>query len=87
LGKSKLFFEEKSIKLSVTPIFRKISYLKPLPTTVAEIQKLKANPNSGIKELTTVITKDPIVSAKVLKFANSPAYGLRSEVFYHFLKV
>lgn len=77
---AKQFFEEKSIKLYVSPIFRKISYLRPLPNTITEVQKLKANPNAGIKELTAIASKDPIISAKIIKFANSPLFGFRSEV-------
>lgn len=57
-----------------------ISALPPLPESFTKIQQVANNPFSSIKEIAEVIQKDPLLQANILKFANSPLYGLKEHV-------
>jgi diguanylate cyclase (GGDEF)-like protein len=45
-----------------------------------EIIRLTRDPDSSAKDLARVLGQDPVLSARLLQVANSPAYGLASEV-------
>jgi len=57
-----------------------IKTLPPLPKSVMEVQRITNDPNSSIKDLVKVIEQDPMLSANLLKAANSPLYGFRREI-------
>lgn len=57
-----------------------ISALPPLPESFTKIQQVANDPFSSIKEIAEVIQKDPLLQANILKFANSPVYGLKEHV-------
>ncbi len=77
---ARVYYEDKSIKLTISPVFKKISTLKPLPQTMIEIDKIKDDPETTAKELTAIISKDPMVTAKCLRYANSPTFGLKGNI-------
>ncbi len=53
----------------------------PSPPFVAmEIIRLTRDPNSTAKHLANVLSQDPVIATRILKVANSPAYGLTQEV-------
>lgn len=49
--------------------------LPTLPTVLEEVSKLVEDPNSSTEKIAQVISKDQVLSAKVLKMVNSPIYG------------
>ena len=51
-----------------------------LPGVVARLQRMLADPNAGLAEIGAVVATDPPLAAKVLRTANSAAYGLREPV-------
>ena len=61
-------------------IEKKIDSLPPLPDTIIKVQQLYADPKTSVRDLTEVIENDPILSAKILKIANSPYYGFTSKI-------
>ncbi len=61
-------------------IEEKIENLPPLPESVIKIQEICNNPNSSVKDLVEVVERDPILTAKILKIANSPFYGFTSKI-------
>ncbi len=61
-------------------IDEKIENLPPLPETVLKIQDICNNPKSSARDLVAVVEKDPILTAKLLKIANSPYYGFTSKI-------
>lgn len=61
-------------------ILENIKSLPPLSTTVTEINRLYADQASSLKEFATVVEKDPMVLANLLKTANSPLYGFGKEI-------
>ena len=61
-------------------IYKKIKTLPPLDDTVIQIQRLCADENSSIGDLTKIIEKDPMLTANILRSANSPLYGFSKEI-------
>jgi HD-like signal output (HDOD) protein len=60
-------------------IFHKIlsdhKELSSLPQILTEVIQVSSNPDSSASELAAVIMKDPALTAKMLRIANSPYYG------------
>jgi len=54
--------------------------LPSMPAVVLEVLDLCQNDNLSIPEVSRSLERDPALSAKVLKIANSAWYGLRSQV-------
>jgi len=61
-------------------ILNHIKNLPPLPKSVVEVQKITSDPNSSIKDLVNVIKEDPMLTANLLKAANSPLYGFTRQI-------
>lgn len=61
-------------------IYTKIKTLPPLDDTVVNIQRICADENSSIGDLTKIIEKDPMLTANILHSANSPLYGFSKEI-------
>ena len=52
-----------------------VNNLPPLPDSVIQIQRICADPESAIKDLAAVVERDPLLTANLLRQANSPYYG------------
>ncbi len=61
-------------------IAAKTGDLPALPQVALKVMELVRNPDTTIKNLEEVISKDQALVAKVLRIANSTFYGLRGEV-------
>jgi len=61
-------------------ILKQIKNLPPLPKSVIEVQKITSNPDSSIRDLVNVIKEDPMLTANLLKAANSPLYGFTRQI-------
>ena len=61
-------------------LFTRIKSLPPLPESVAKIQAICNDPNAGIADLAKVVEQDPMLTANLLKAANSPLYGFSREI-------
>ncbi len=57
-----------------------IIQLPALPTIAVEVASLIDNPNTSVSKLTRVISADQVLTAKVLKIANSPFYGFQRKI-------
>ncbi len=57
-----------------------ILQLPALPTIAVEVASLIDNPNTSVSKLTQVISADQVLTAKVLKIANSPFYGFQRKI-------
>jgi putative nucleotidyltransferase with HDIG domain len=57
-----------------------IIQLPALPTIAVEVASLIDNPNTSVSKLTQVISADQVLTAKVLKIANSPFYGFQRKI-------
>jgi HD-like signal output (HDOD) protein len=61
-------------------ILKQIKSLPPLPKSVLEIQRITADPNSSIADLVKIVKEDPMLTANLLKAANSPLYGFTRQI-------
>jgi len=63
-----------STMVSIASLLRGIDDLPALPETVTKTKEALDDPTISMEEVETMIGSDPMVSAKVLKLANSAAY-------------
>jgi len=61
-------------------ILNQIKSLPPLPKSVLEIQRITNDPNSSIADLIKIVKEDPMLTANLLKAANSPLYGFSRQI-------
>jgi HD-like signal output (HDOD) protein len=61
-------------------ILKKIKSLPPLPKSVMQIQQITSDPNASIADLIKVVKEDPMLTANLLKAANSPLYGFSRQI-------
>jgi putative nucleotidyltransferase with HDIG domain len=54
--------------------------LLTLPQVMSEIIRLASDINSSISKMVQVIEKDPTLTTRILKIANSPLYGMNKEI-------
>ncbi|MBN1674292.1 MAG: HDOD domain-containing protein [Kiritimatiellae bacterium] len=57
-----------------------IERLPPLPSNVVELRKAAADSNVSFSRLVPLLSKDPGLSADLLRFANSARYGVTHKV-------
>ena len=58
----------------------KIKDLPPMPHTLQKVLQEMDSIASSAKRLEAIVRQDPVLAAKILKIANSPAYGLSGQV-------
>ncbi len=61
-------------------ILKKIKSLPPLDDTILKIQRICTDKNSSLNDLVKVVESDPMLTANILKSANSPLYGFSREI-------
>jgi len=59
---------------------RQIKQLPPLPESVSQIETVYHNPESTFQDMTKILERDPMLTASLLKAANSPLYGFSREI-------
>lgn len=62
-------------KLDIEYIASRVDDMKVLPAIINKIIELTDNPNSTIQDMEQAILKDPVLTAKILRLANSAYYG------------
>ena len=61
-------------------ILKKIKQLPPLPESALKIEEVYKDPNSTFNDMAKILEKDPLLTADILKAANSPLYGFSREI-------
>ena len=61
-------------------LLKQIKQLPPLPETAMGIEAVYQNPNSTFEDMVKILEKDPLLTADILKSANSPLYGFSREI-------
>ena len=61
-------------------ILKQIKQLPPLPDTALRIEAVYQDPNSTFEDMVKILEKDPLLTADILKSANSPLYGFSREI-------
>ncbi|MFT6819119.1 MAG: HD-like signal output (HDOD) protein [Myxococcota bacterium] len=54
---------------------REAGELGLMPAAVVEIERVAQDPTSSLKDLETTVALDPMLTARILKFANTAQYG------------
>lgn len=61
-------------------ILKKIKQLPPLPESAIQIEAVYQDPESTFNDMVKILEKDPLLTADILKAANSPLYGFSREI-------
>jgi len=72
---TKTYYSSRKILIDNKKIGEFIQTLKPLPNTIFKIVNVCDDENSAIIDLIKIVKTDPIITANILKSANSPLYG------------
>ena len=72
---------ETTMKLeSIARIIREMDCLPTLPETVAKVEQAVHTPNVSLRDVADIVITDPPISARLLRLANSAAFGLPNNV-------
>ncbi len=71
---------DEDLKTSAKGQILSIRDLPTLPKVLDEVSRLVQNPNTSIEAIAKVISRDQVLSAKVLKMVNSPVYGFPGRI-------
>ena len=61
-------------------ILKKIKQLPSLPKSAMQIEAVYQDPDSSFNDMVKILEKDPLLTADILKAANSPLYGFSREI-------
>jgi len=64
----------------IEEITQRIKSLPPLPKSFIKINQIRNSSNGSVSELIDVVLQDPMLSANILKIANSPLYSFSREI-------
>ncbi len=65
---------------ATSTLIAQIESMPTLPTVALRVMEVTANPGSSANDLMEIIGPDVSLTAKILKIANSPFYGLTREI-------
>jgi len=71
---------EEDLKTSAKGQILSIRDLPTLPKVLDEVTRLVRDPSTSIEAIAKVISRDQVLSAKVLKMVNSPVYGFPGRI-------
>ena len=61
-------------------LIKNIDAIPPLPEAVQKIENVYRDENGTFEDMQKVIEKDPILTADILRIANSPMYGISRKI-------
>jgi HD-like signal output (HDOD) protein len=61
-------------------LLKKIKQLPPLPESAQKIEAVYHDPDSTFNDMVKILEQDPLLTADILKAANSPLYGFSREI-------
>ena len=66
--------------VSIEQLLKESERIEPVPQVVHQLMELAEDPDVPISEITDLILYEPVVTANLLKLANSAAFGLKRKV-------
>jgi len=66
--------------VTLDQLLKESERIEPVPQVVHELMNLVDDPEVPVSEITNLITYEPVVTANLLKMANSAAFGLKKKV-------
>lgn len=66
--------------LSLDQLLKESERIKPVPQVLHQLMDLADDPEAPISEITGLILYEPVVTANLLKIANSAAFGFKKKV-------
>jgi HD-like signal output (HDOD) protein len=73
--------EGRALVGTLRTVFASASYVPPvLPSVLVDLLELSRDPDADLKEIRAAFERDPLVTARVLRLAQSAVYGLASPV-------
>jgi len=66
--------------LPIEKLLEESERIEPVPQVVHQLMELAEDPETPISEITDLILYEPVVTANLLKLANSAAFGLKRKV-------
>lgn len=61
-------------------LIEEIEQIPMLPESILKVEKVYADADSSVADMTAALSSDPVVAANILKIANSPMYGFSQEI-------
>jgi len=61
-------------------LIEELDQIPMLPEAVLKIEKIYADKESSVADMTKALSDDPLIVANILKLANSPMYGFSREI-------
>ena len=61
-------------------LINEIDQIPMLPESILKVEKVYADTESSVSDMTAALSEDPVVVANILKIANSPMYGFSQEI-------
>src|SRR5210317_1242033 len=66
--------------LSLDRLLKESERIEPVPQVIHELMDLVDDPEVPVSEITELILYEPLVTANLLKLANSAAYGFKRKI-------
>lgn len=66
--------------VSLRDKLEKLDDLPVMPTMATQLLQLKNNPESTVDDLVQIISKDPVLTAQILGYANSALFGFSGQI-------
>ena len=57
-------------------VLEKVHTFPPLPAAVEKLYRMTEDPDVDVRDVTQVISREPVLAGRILKVANSAFYGL-----------
>ena len=64
----------------IKELIQELDQIPMLPESILKVEKVYADTESSIADMTEALSSDPVVVANILKIANSPMYGFSQEI-------
>ena len=61
-------------------LIEEIDQIPMLPESILKVEKVYADSESSVADMTVALSSDPVIVANILKIANSPMYGMSQEI-------